>query len=79
MFLINIAMVLLANVAKPIPLNSAYIIGSQHDTDQVIQPLYPLVVQFILIYLIRRLGENSYEANYNIKGYIKIGENDLEK
>lgn len=62
-FFVSIAMVLLANTAKPIPLNSAYIISPQHDTEQVIQPLFPLVVQFILIYLTGRLGENSYKAN----------------
>lgn len=38
-FLITIAMLLLANIAKPISLNSAYIIRSQYDTDQVTQLL----------------------------------------
>lgn len=39
-------MVLLANIAKPVPLNSAYIITSQHEREQVTQPLYSLVVKF---------------------------------
>lgn len=67
MFLISMVMVLLANVTKSTPLNSAYIISAQHDAKQVTQTLCPLAVKNILIYLTGRLGKTNYEANYNIK------------
>lgn len=51
-------MVVLANIAKFIPLNSPYLISSQHDTEEITQTLYPLV-KFILIFLIGRLGKTS--------------------
>ena len=50
-------MLLLANIAKAVPLNSAYIISFQQDMEQVTQPLYLLVVKIILIYLIGRLAK----------------------
>lgn len=60
-------MILSGETARPIPLNSAYIINSLHYTEQLTQPLYSYVVKIILIYLTARLGETSYETNYNTK------------
>lgn len=54
-------MLLLANIVKAVPLNSAYIISFQQDMEQVTQPLYLLVVKIILIYLIGRLAKPAMQ------------------
>ena len=60
-FFTSIAMLLLANIVKAVPLNSAYIISFQQDMEQVTQPLYLLVVKIILIYLIGRLAKPAMQ------------------